>query len=640
MTKKLTTEEFIKKAREKHGDTYDYSLVEYINSSTKVKIICKTHGEFIQTPSKHLSKQGCSKCSGRYIYSNDEFIDKAKEKHGDRYDYSKVIYKRGKDNIIIYCIEHGEFKQIAHNHIMGAGCPKCANILLSNSKKKTQIQFINEANEIHKNKYDYSLTEYSSCYDKVKIICKDHGAFEQAAYCHLQGQGCSKCSGKYSYTTDEFIEKANKIHKNKYNYSLTEYKSTGEKIKIICQKHGEFEQIAGGHLSGQGCSKCTGCYSYTTEEYIEKANKVHKNKYDYSLVEYKTNKDKVIIICKEHGEFEQIAGGHLSGWGCSKCSERYSYSTEEFIEKANEVHKNRYGYSLTEYKKTEDKIKIICNKHGVFEQIAKVHLKGHGCQKCSGCFVITTTEEFIEKAKEAHKNKYDYSLVEYKNMDNKIKIICKIHGEFEQTTKVHLRGYGCQKCGGVYKYNTEEFIENAKRIHGDKYDYSLTEYINCKTKVKIICKNHGEFEQNPQHHILRGQGCSKCNNIIQTSKPAQQWIDYLSISKPDIQHFYSENGEFSIPNSKYKADGYDENTNTIYEFHGDFWHGNPKIFNKDEINKITKTTFGELYEKTLSKEEYCKSQGYNYISLWENDWNKGVNAIRQIQRKFKEFYTS
>lgn len=506
--KNVTTHDFIQKARDKHGDKYDYSKVDYINSSTKIIITCKKHGEFLQTPSKHLSKQGCSKCSGSYRYTNEEYIEKVNTKHHNRYGYSLTKFKRLKDKIKIICIDHGVFEQIAGNHLNGAGCPICANLLISNSKKKTAKQFIEEANKKHDNKYDYSLVEYVGCYNKVKIICKEHGEFEQAPCYHLQGQGCSKCSGKYNYTNDEYIEEVKKKHGNKYDYSFTEYIRTEGKIKIICKKHGLFEQRAGSHLKGQGCSKCAGCYNYTTEEYIEKVNQVHKNKYDYSLTEYKKKDNRIKIICKEHGVFEQVAGCHLQGQGCSKCAGCHSYTTEEYIEKANQVHKNKYDYSLTIYNRTEHKIKILCKEHGVFEQTAHSHLSGIGCPKC-------------------------------------------------------------------------------------------------KSK---------------------------------TSKPAQQWIDYLSITKPDIQHFYSENGEFSIPDSKYKADGYDEETNTIYEFHGDFWHGNPKLFNQDEVNKITKTTFGELFEKTISKEEFCKSKGYKYIALWENDWKKGVNALRKIQKKFKKLY--
>jgi len=119
-----------------------------------------------------------------------------------------------------------------------------------------------------------------------------------------------------------------------------------------------------------------------------------------------------------------------------------------------------------------------------------------------------TTEEFIEKSIKVHGDRYDYSLVEYKNAHTKVKIICKEHGVFEQTPNTHLNGSGCLECGGTKQLNTKKFIKKAKEIHGKKYDYSLVNYINAKTKIKIICTNHGEFEQTPNSH-LNSCGLSK-----------------------------------------------------------------------------------------------------------------------------------
>ena len=179
---------------------------------------------------------------------------------------------------------------------------------------------------------------------------------------------------------------------------------------------------------------------------------------------------------------------------------------------------------------------------------------------------------------------------------------------------------------------TEQFIEKAKLIHGDKYDYSKVDYINCSTKVIIICKTHGDFLQTPKCH-LKGHGCHKCCNIIY-SKMQIVWLNFHSkFHNINIQHALND-GEFLIPNTRYKADGYCKETNTIYEFHGDYWHGNPKIYKGDEINKKTNCSFKELYEKTLIKENKIKELGYNLKTIWENDWKKINNVVRIIQRKF------
>jgi hypothetical protein len=198
----------------------------------------------------------------------------------------------------------------------------------------------------------------------------------------------------------------------------------------------------------------------TTEEFIEKARKVHGDKYDYSLVEYNGNRKKVKIICPVHGVFIQSSKGHLNGNGCPECKheetgKRLRKTKEDFINESRKIHGDKYDYSLVEYKDASTKVKIICPVHGIFEQYPHDHLKCHGCIKCSGVY-RRNTEDFITRSKKIHGSKYDYSLVEYKNADTKVKIICPFHGVFEQRSIDHLRGNGCQKCK---EYSTEKDIE-------------------------------------------------------------------------------------------------------------------------------------------------------------------------------------
>lgn len=183
---------------------------------------------------------------------------------------------------------------------------------------------------------------------------------------------------------------------------------------------------------------------------------------------------------------------------------------EKFIIKSKEIHGDKYDYSLvSDYINNRTKMKIICNVHGIFEQDYKSHItKKYGCPKCGGV-AKSTTEEFIKKSKEIHGDKYDYSQVEYISNFKKVKIICKKHGIFEQQPNKHLSGHNCILCSGLKRKTTEEFIEQAKKVHGDKYDYSLVQYVNTDSKVKIICPIHGEFEQRPSSH-LNGCSCSFC----------------------------------------------------------------------------------------------------------------------------------
>lgn len=187
-------------------------------------------------------------------------------------------------------------------------------------------------------------------------------------------------------------------------------------------------------------------------------------------------------------------------------------TAEEFIEKAKQIHGHKYDYSKVEYLGCNVDICIICPIHGEFWQKPYKHLSGQGCKKCVS-ENQSLKRNFIEKARRIHGDKYDYSKVEYINAHTKIRIICPIHGEFLQTPNGHIyQKQGCPKCKGKNK-TTEDFITEAQKVHGYKYDYSKVEYINAQTKVCIICPIHGEFLQTPDNH-LRGKRCPKCKQSL------------------------------------------------------------------------------------------------------------------------------
>jgi hypothetical protein len=202
------------------------------------------------------------------------------------------------------------------------------------------------------------------------------------------------------WTTDEFIIAAKLVHGDKYDYSLTNYNGKDKKVKIICPIHGEFEQPAGSHLRGRNCYKCSNNFKSTNELFIEKAKKLHNDKYDYSLVNYVNARVKVDIICKDHGLFSIRPTNHLSGVGCRKCSiEENSFKlkkdTKTFISEVKMIHGDKYDYSLVDYVNSDNKVKIICPIHGKFEQIANDHRIGKGCGKC--CNKISKPEKNLLK---------------------------------------------------------------------------------------------------------------------------------------------------------------------------------------------------------------------------------------------------
>lgn len=192
-------------------------------------------------------------------------------------------------------------------------------------------EFVKKSNILHNYKYDYSKVIYINSKTKVKIDCPIHGEFEQIPNTHLIKRGCIKCAGKHQPSTLEFISECNKIHNNFYNYELTVYKNNSSPIIITCPIHGNFEQISRNHLNGSGCKKCRilegKTKRKTTEQFIKEATKIHSNKYDYSLVQYTGNRNKIKINCPKHGIFEQSPRNHLRPQGCPNCNNWISEKT-------------------------------------------------------------------------------------------------------------------------------------------------------------------------------------------------------------------------------------------------------------------------------------------------------------------------
>ena len=454
---KLTTEEFIKKARAVHGDRYDYSKVEYVNNKTDVVIICSEHGEFLQKPNYHLCGNGCPECGGTKQLSTSVFVERSKHIHGDRYDYSKVSYVNNKTKVCIVCPKHGEFWQIPNSHLRGVGCPLCGVKRRTIQQTYTKETFLKLALEKHGESYDYSGINYVDTNTKISIVCPKHGPFWQKPAAHIQGQGCPQCGverirSKRSYSLADFIRLAKDKHGERYDYSKVQFVNYQTKVCIVCPKHGGFWQVPSEHVQGKGCPSCAGHLKLTTEEFIKRARHIHHNKYDYSSVRYTNSKKKVCIICPEHGQLWQTPNAHLGGAGCPICAQR-------------------------------------------------IRVKS----------VADTQTDFIMKAKKVHGDKYDYSKVNYRNSATKVCIICPEHGEFWQTPGDHIAGHGCQKCAGWNIYDEETFYNGAHLFHGDKYDYSKVIFRDSAHKVCIICPKHGEFWQLPATHAYKGKGCPKCS---------------------------------------------------------------------------------------------------------------------------------
>jgi len=433
------------------------------------------------------------------------------------------------------------------------------------AKRLTTEKFIERAKAIHGDKYDYSETEYVSAKEKVEIFCKIHNySFFQEAYSHAPaGNGCPKCAGKYSMSNKEFIEYCKKIHNNKYDYSLINSTKKENKIKIICPVHGIYETKAGLHKKGYGCKKCaTDAQRLEFKEYLKKIPEELKEKYNYIELQFNKNKNTMVLVeCEHHGQFLQRHDAPIAGKICKKCSfENRKLGTKTFIERARKIHGNKYDYSLVEYVDIRTPVTIICDKHGKFFQVSNAHLQGCGCKTCS---------------------QDDYTIRQTKTLD--------------------------------------QFIKDARSIHGDKYDYSMVKYINGQTKVDIICLNHGIFSQQAHSHCINGAGCPSCNN----STGERKIDNFLRLN--DIE-FSSQakfdNAKFLKSKRSMRFDFYIKDYNLIIEYDGeqhfrpvDNWGGEKK--------------FKSLQKRDLEKNNYCLKNNIDMLRIPYTEFNNIEEVLKK-----------
>ena len=283
------------------------------------------------------------------------------------------------------------------------------------------------------------------------------------------------------------------------------------------------------------------------EDFVNAVELKWPNKFDFSKTKYNGARNNVILICKEHGEFEVNPHyGLKQKYICPKCNEQYNDSPYKFkltlndwIKRFKYIHGDKYDYSLINEENYKDnKIPIICKEHGIFYQTKRDHFIGKGCRKCNStshhgskknlcnehipfhiligksyCTKLTK-EIFLERCKEKYGDRFDYSNINYVNRLTPIKIICKKHGEFEVTPKQHLNSCGCPGCCKENRAKSrtlskEYWLNECIKKHGNKYDYSKVNYINGNSDVEIICPKHGSFFQKASNHRY-GCGCPKC----------------------------------------------------------------------------------------------------------------------------------
>lgn len=356
----------------------------------------------------------------------------------------------------------------------------------------------------------------------------------------------------------------------------------------------------------------------TTEDFIRKAREHHGDFYDYSKSEYAGAHTLLTIGCPVHGEFKQRAGDHANvGKGCRLCGIRRgapkARSTEEFVEAARKKHGHTYDYSGVAYKTHKLPVKIVCQEHGPFAQVAGKHLAGNGCPACRKGKITrkykakTRAERFEawrENSMKLHANAYDYSRVDFVNSTTPVVIVCPEHGPFSQSPGNHLNnGCRCPECAREGKAekktkSRDAWLHGFRGVHGDKFDYSNAGAISqAVNSVSILCQTHGEFFQQAYVH-LAGHGCPKCVGRVSSPEDAlHEWLqDLLPGTRID------RNRRDVIP--PYELDLYLPEKNTAIEFNGSYWHCDNQ---KDKFYHQRKSLL-------------CRARGILLIHVYEYDW--------------------
>ena len=392
-----------------------------------------------------------------------------------------------------------------------------------NRKRLTLEEFIDRGNKCHNNKYNYSKATLVDTSSTVIVICPEHGEFKVNAKRHYsESSGCPSCTNYIKNDHNKFIERARLIHGDKYDYSKSIYVASSKKLKIICPLHGEFEVTPSLHYGPRkvGCTACSGKRKLTNSDFIERSKAIHGDIYQYENTRYEASNKKVTIICPTHGDFSIRASDHIGGpkRGCIECKKLNSSSTYngvmttgKFIELSKKVHGNKYIYDKSAYITAKKKITITCPEHGDFSMLPSSHYsRNQGCSACGGRAGINT-EGFIEKSVLLFKDRFDYSKTHYVNAKSKVTLICKEHGEFQVQPNNHLAGNGgCMYCSGRGDIDNENLIARLKASLGEQHDYSKVDYKGRNEQVTVICPTHGEFSGFPQV-LIKNQGCHKCN---------------------------------------------------------------------------------------------------------------------------------
>ena len=400
-------------------------------------------------------------------------------------------------------------------------------------------------------------------------------------------------------TQEEFIERTKLIFGDKYNYTHVDYINSATKVNIFCKKCNEnFEIIPNNHLKGFGCPRCANeeFKKRRRDKYIEEVRKVYGDK--YTVLNFEDTRKDVEVLCKKHGIFKKNAKSFKDGHKCPECR-------KEELETLKEK---------TKIKNDEIKSKIEKEKQERKEKIKRGEIKpvGNGSE-----MNLYYKFNYIKEAKAVFGDRFDYSKTVYEKKEKKVIINCKRHGDFKILPLVHLMGQKCKRCASeeaaqknkqCQAISKEEAITKFKKAHGNEYDYSQVEYVNKNTKVKIICREHGEFWQKPRIHWA-GSRCPICAKTVSKHELiVLNWAKENNVNierrmvYPDLKDILPLSYDFYLPEY-----------NLLIECNGR-QHYEPVQFNGKTIEEA-KEDFEIQKRHDKLKEEYARNNKINLLII-------------------------
>jgi hypothetical protein len=372
-------------------------------------------------------------------------------------------------------------------------------------------------------------------------------------------------------THNEWIKQAKKKWNDLYDYSKAEYKSSKEKLTVICKKHGPWQVMPVNHVSGgKGCPICglnknKQNLIKPVEKFLEEARAIHGNLYKYDLTNYQGAKSKIEITCEHHGLFLQSPEVHLRPSGCPKCSKnnRSTYERESSItdvqKRINDASDGIVSIVKESFSNINSKSDFHCKIHGFYKRLVNSALYSkHPCLICAKQSKENSVVDISvigSKIIESFGKLYSFKIIASQNLRNtKIQFICNQHGEFIISYSSLAKSPGCPTCSRLnsqsarkiglqkknaetLKYRTEQWINRATQMHGEKFDYSEVKYFDAKTPVIIICPTHGQFKQIPDTHLK--SGCRLCADEDLLGKYSEKYFtDNPSTSSQDAILYY------------------------------------------------------------------------------------------------------